>query len=259
MSDNDKTYGFDSNDAAPHWRPAIGDVLSQLDRVLDEDSTPESEEGLTELMAWMSEDPASDSSTLEAHEYFPRMQKILIAGGVRAGAVDFIRSLTDVHESRVPESCPGTLVRQWHTVYRGCITLPTDELNCLAPAERTPTLSWDSLVRGSVGAVVVADPASLEDAFAPLDYLEAARMTYVVAVNRDEKTCKYSETEIRQALDLSSDVPVTFGKLPHFNSARATLILLLEACLRKEEGKLCSEDEELTALVLLTQLEALLR
>lgn len=47
---------------------------------------------------------------------------------------------------------------------------------------------WDDLVRGAIGAVVLADTRRLADCFAALDYFESCGLPYIVAVNHFEGT-----------------------------------------------------------------------
>jgi signal recognition particle receptor subunit beta len=67
---------------------------------------------------------------------------------------------------------------------------------------------WDDLMRGAIGAVVMADTRRLEDSFPALDYFESLGLPYVVAVNHFEGTPLYGPEDVRDALSVSPGVPV---------------------------------------------------
>lgn len=67
---------------------------------------------------------------------------------------------------------------------------------------------WDDLVRGAIGAVVMADTRRLEDCFPALDYFESCQLPYVVAVNHFEGTPAYAAEDVRDALTVPPHVPI---------------------------------------------------
>jgi signal recognition particle receptor subunit beta len=67
---------------------------------------------------------------------------------------------------------------------------------------------WDDLVRGAIGAVVLADTRRLADCFPALDYFESSGLPYTVAVNQFEGTAAYSSEDVRDALAVPSHIPV---------------------------------------------------
>ncbi|MBQ0867405.1 hypothetical protein [Streptomyces sp. RK75] len=230
-------------------RAVIGDILGQLDQVLDLNPSPAWKEGLAELTDWMSEEVSQEAAAPEE----PLAAKIFVAGGTQAGAVDFIRSVAgDAFPYEAPLPGSGGLPEQ---AYCGTFALAPDmALGHFAPAGTFPTAAWGPLVDAALGAVVVTDPKRLEDSFPALSYLESSGISYVVAVNVEQEECEHSESSLREALSLGGQVPMTFGKLPSGASAKASLIALVEMSLQKskESRRL---DEELEAMMLLSQLE----
>ncbi|NEE05652.1 ATP-binding protein, partial [Streptomyces sp. SID7499] len=67
---------------------------------------------------------------------------------------------------------------------------------------------WDDLVRGAIGAVVLADTRRLEDCFPALDYFESCGLPYIVAVNHFEGTPGYEAEDVREALTVPPQVPI---------------------------------------------------
>ena len=67
---------------------------------------------------------------------------------------------------------------------------------------------WDELVRGAVGAVVIADTRRLADSFAPLDFFEQRGVPYVVVLNRFDGSLHHEISEVRDALGIVDTIPV---------------------------------------------------
>lgn len=76
------------------------------------------------------------------------------------------------------------------------------------PGQKRFWFMWDDLVRGAIGAVVMADTRRLEDCFPALDYFESCGLPYVVAVNHFEGTESYAVEDVREALSVPDHVPV---------------------------------------------------
>ncbi|NED93581.1 ATP-binding protein, partial [Streptomyces sp. SID11233] len=67
---------------------------------------------------------------------------------------------------------------------------------------------WDDIVRGAVGAVVLADTRRLGDCFPALDYFESCGLPYVVAVNHFDGSERFEPGDVREALTIPAHVPV---------------------------------------------------
>ncbi len=76
----------------------------------------------------------------------------------------------------------------------GRITLDQDLVLYLfgTPGQQRFWFMWDDLVRGAIGAVVMADTRRLEDCFPALDYFESCGLPYIVAVNHFEGTAAFA-------------------------------------------------------------------
>ena len=67
----------------------------------------------------------------------------------------------------------------------GRISLDSDLILYLfgTPGQHRFWFMWDDLVRGAIGAVVLVDTRRLADCFAAIDFFEARRLPFIVAVN----------------------------------------------------------------------------
>ena len=76
------------------------------------------------------------------------------------------------------------------------------------PGQQRFWFMWDDLVRGAIGAVVLADTRRLADCFPALDYFESCGLPYIVAVNHFEGTAAFEPEDVREALTIPLHVPV---------------------------------------------------
>jgi uncharacterized protein len=116
----------------------------------------------------------------------------------------------------------------------GRITLADDLVLYLfgTPGQRRFWFMWDDLVRGAIGAIILVDVRRLQDSFAAVDFFEARRMPFLIAVNVFEGSPSYPASEVRKALALRDHVPVIDVDARDRNSARAALIAVTEYALR---------------------------
>jgi len=96
------------------------------------------------------------------------------------------------------------------------------------PGQRRFWFMWDDLVRGAIGAIILVDVRRLQDSFAAVDFFEARKLPFLIAVNEFEGGPKYPANEVRQALALRDHIPVVTVDARDRNSARAALIAITE-------------------------------
>lgn len=149
--------------------------------------------------------------------------KIVIAGGFGAGKTTLVRSVSEIppvtteaimteasvgHDdtSATPDKTTTTVAMDF-----GRITIDDELVMYMfgTPGQARFWFMWDDLVRGAVGAVVVVDCRRLADSFDAVDYFETnKRIPYIVALNKFEGHLDYTSEQVREALEVSPEVPI---------------------------------------------------
>ena len=101
------------------------------------------------------------------------------------------------------------------------------------PGQRRFWFMWDDLVRGAIGAVILVDCRRLEDSFAAVDFFEARRLPFLIAVNEFDDAPRYPTEEVRRALQLPDGIPVITVDARKRQSAKEALIAIAEYALQK--------------------------
>jgi signal recognition particle receptor subunit beta len=87
---------------------------------------------------------------------------------------------------------------------------------------------WEGLADGALGALVLVDTRDLDRCHDVLDLLEEQGLPYAVAVNLFDGARTYPVEEVRQALDLADDTPLTTCDARDRASCVKALITLVE-------------------------------
>jgi hypothetical protein len=120
--------------------------------------------------------------------------------------------MTEAGEGVDPVDPAGTKTTTTVAMDFGRITLQSDLVLYLfgTPGQARFWFLWDDLCRGALGAVVLVDTRKLEESFAAINYFENdSDIPFVVAVNMFDGELAHDLEEVRDALALAPDVPLT--------------------------------------------------
>ncbi len=96
---------------------------------------------------------------------------------------------------------------------------------------------WDDIIKGALGAVVIADTRRLEDCYAAVDYYESRSMPLAIAVNQFTDAPRHRLDQVREALNVAASVPLLRFDARDKESTKQVLLALLNNLLVRDDAQ----------------------
>jgi signal recognition particle receptor subunit beta len=166
---------------------------------------------------------ASDQAVPTSATTLEISTKLVIAGGFGVGKTTLVSAVSDIPvlgtEAQMTEASVGIdelglIPEKTSTTVAmdfGRLALEPGLLLYLfgAPGQDRFWFMWDDLVRGAIGAIVLADTRRLEASFPAINYFEQrGDVPFLVAVNRFDGRSTHPLDQVREALDLDPAIPL---------------------------------------------------
>jgi signal recognition particle receptor subunit beta len=177
--------------------------------------------------------------------------KIVVAGGFGVGKTTTVGAISEI-PPLTTEAAMTTLARDVDDA--GAVTTKTTTTVAMdfgrvtidssivlyifgTPGQDRFGFMWDDLITGALGAIVLVDTRRLDDCFPAVDYFENRDLPFVVAVNRFDGKLEHDLEDVREALDISADVPVITTDARSRDAVKDAVLVLLDLALARAIAK----------------------